>query len=104
MIGLLQNFEKPSSRLTGTEVDAAYLSNQRFQLKELLIEELVKSLYHYNMAPSELDLDDLVGVMFFSTDLVKTHKRFIKDKGSLLRQVHEKGWQRESTMGAFHGD
>lgn len=84
MIGLLQNFENPTSRSFPTELKGIHFGNQQSKLRKLLIEELVKCLYHHDMDPEDFDFDDLDGVDDMILDLVRTHKRFIKDKDSFF--------------------
>lgn len=102
-IRLLQNFEKPSPHLTGKEVLRIYFSDQQPKLRELLVEELVESLYHHEMEPIHLDLDDLDNVEGILGNLMETHKRFVKDKESFfnkftIRSGKEKARWEDSMM------
>ena len=88
MIGLLQIFEKPASKLTSAEINSTSFINPFFKLRELLIEEIVKSLYYHDMNPDELDLDELDGVDFFSNGSCEDAQAFHQGQRQFLRQIH----------------
>ena len=88
MTGLLQHFDKPSICASPSDfLNASFFSRRRsqYQLRELLLEELVKCLYQHDMDPAEFDMYELGDVdCMMLMDLVMTHKRFIKDKDSFF--------------------
>lgn len=88
MIQLLQHFEQPSAQISYDLLCAPFerSSDEWSELKELLVEEFVKCIYHHGVEFSHGELEQLAQCPGLFTAFIRLHKRFIKDRETFFER------------------
>lgn len=86
MIELLRQLEAANSILLLQDITHTYWWERQTELMELILEELIKSIYHYGRDPTDLGLDRLDYYKGATSALLRMHQKFLKDTDSFFNR------------------
>ena len=92
MIALLRHYDKDTTRVQFREIKAAFSSDNKSstKVKDLITEEAVKAFYHHKVKLDEFNIDMCDGISGFTRAMVKTQRRYMKDKTTFFDRFKSK--------------